>query len=84
MDSGRGEREGMAPLRSLLDRIDDVDDRNALVLDLGRLYLIGLDVPFTLSPTTDPDDATKRSATVSQHGMVLPVRDWYRNRTTPR
>jgi putative endopeptidase len=77
MDSARVEDEGMAPIRGQLDRIASVDDLDALISELGRLYLIGLDVPFTLSAVADPDDATRRSATISQHGIVLPVRDWY-------
>ncbi len=77
LDSERVEREGVEPLRGFLSQVDGVDDARSLSETLGFLHAIGVGIPFQLGATSDPDDASRMIAELSQGGLTLPVADWY-------
>ena len=76
-DSLRAQREGLAPLRSELDRISALRSVEDVRKESARLQKIGVNAPFTFTSTQDFKDATRVIADASQGGLGLPERDYY-------
>jgi len=75
------DRKGLAPLKPLLDQIDDLGDTMMAKLDLsrviGRLQRAGVNVFFSFGEQQDFKDASKQIGSVSQGGLGLPEKDYY-------
>ena len=77
MDTERRNREGIAPVLPLLDKIrslQTVDDLNRAAADL---YLEGMDLPVRMEVDADMEDATKNSFLVMGPDIILPDTTYY-------
>ncbi|GJG89277.1 metallopeptidase [Gemmatimonadetes bacterium T265] len=77
MDSAAAERDGVAPVLSMLREIDGVTTRAALARELAALQARGLEVGFRFGPEVGRHDAAHYVAAVYQGGLGLPDRDYY-------
>jgi predicted metalloendopeptidase len=83
MDSARAEREGLAPLKDELARIDAIGARADVMATFARGTTAGTFTPLNLRPESDPDHSSMNIAQLWQGGLGLPERDYY-FRTDPR
>jgi endothelin-converting enzyme/putative endopeptidase len=77
MDEARIERQGVAPLRPLLDEVASVKDAAGVQRMIGRLHELNVNVPFGLYATSDNHEPTLVVAHVYAAGLGLPDRDYY-------
>jgi putative endopeptidase len=88
MDSTRADREGLAPIRPELDRIDKIQSRADLARAMARLQLKWVDAAFGTMPSfaslqvrvwayADMKDSKKNILWLYQGGMGLPERGYY-------
>ncbi|HUK19390.1 MAG TPA: M13 family metallopeptidase [Bryobacteraceae bacterium] len=77
MDTAAIEKQGLAPLKSELDRINALEDNASLIAELVRLQRSGVPVVFMFGAQPDAKDSSKTIATLSQGGLSLPDRDYY-------
>jgi putative endopeptidase len=78
MDSARAEREGAAPVRDELRRIDSIANPGDLQREVARLQRMRIGPPvffFTAEP--DPEHSTAMIASASQSGLGMADRDDY-------
>ncbi len=77
MDSGRADREGLAPLRERLEGIAAIASR----ADLQRMFVSlqeeGAGEPFELTANPDSRNSARNIAVLAQGGLGLPDRDFY-------
>ncbi len=74
MDSARADREGLAPLRADLERIDAIRTQEDLRREFARIDAYA---PFSFGPEVDPKQSSRTIAQVIQGGLGLPDRDYY-------
>jgi putative endopeptidase len=77
MDSERAEREGAAPIRPELARIDAIKDRAGLIRELARFAKMGMGLPFQLGGQPDLKNSAMNLAFLEQGGLGLPEKDYY-------
>jgi putative endopeptidase len=70
------EKNGLTPIRPLLDKIDKVSLPGLAYLT-GELQRDGLNIFFGFGQIQDFKDSSKQVAVVSQGGLSLPERDYY-------
>ncbi|HEY2206117.1 MAG TPA: M13-type metalloendopeptidase [Pseudonocardia sp.] len=78
MDVERVERDGVSPLRPLLDEVAAAGDRAALAAVLGARQREELATLFAVSVSTDAKDSGRYLAHLSQSGLGLPDESYYR------
>ena len=83
MDSARADREGVAPIASIMKEIDAIQTRGDLVRFWARLTVEGGGGPFRFGAEPDREDSKINLAGVGQGGLGLPERDYY-FRTDPK
>lgn len=79
MDQDRRNREGLAPVKPLLDEIEaakTLDDLKALQLKYAK---IGYGVPFSSWFGADDKNVTMNILSLYQGGLTLGQKDWYVN-----
>jgi endothelin-converting enzyme (EC 3.4.24.71). Metallo peptidase. MEROPS family M13 len=79
MDQDRRNREGLAPVKPLLDEIEaakNLDDLKALQLKYAK---IGYGVPFSSWFGADDKNVTMNILSLYQGGLTLGQKDWYVN-----
>ncbi len=69
--------KGIEPLQPELERIAAIQSKPALLPELVRLQLAGVNVFFLFSSTNDEKNSQRMIATVDQGGFGLPDRDYY-------
>lgn len=77
MDEAAIDRKGIAPIKSDLDRIAALADKQALAGEVARLQRNGADVLFDFSSGPDFRDSNMEIAQADQGGLGLPDRDYY-------
>jgi putative endopeptidase len=77
IDSAALEKEGIAPLRPLLGRIDGIKTREQLLSALGPLEAEAGLAPFGAGPGPDAKNSSVLIVSASQGGLALPDRDLY-------
>ncbi len=77
MDVDTINKKGLAPLKPLLDRIDQVKDKSELATLLGKLHAEGVNVFFVFGPEQDLKDSNMVIASADQGGVGLPEREYY-------
>lgn len=77
MDSTAIERAGATPIKATLTSIDAVNSRPALLDEIARLQMKGVNVAFSYGPSVDVHDAARYIATFDRGGLGLPDRDYY-------
>lgn len=79
LDSARRDREGLAPVKPLLDEIEAAPNIKSLH-DLQLKYAdFGYGVPFGIYFGADEKNVTMNILTLSQGGLTLGQKDWYVN-----
>jgi len=77
MDESGIEKLGTAPLKSQLDQIAGLKNKQDLPNLLAHLHREGVNVLFHFSSDQDFKDATQQIAELDQGGLGLPDRDYY-------
>ncbi|MCA9196812.1 MAG: hypothetical protein KDA87_04710 [Planctomycetales bacterium] len=77
MDEAYVQQLGVTPVRSELEKLASLDDKQQLFRYWGYLQTIGVDGPIAFFVTLDSKDSTRYLATVVQSGISLPDRDYY-------
>lgn len=77
MDEPAIERAGLAPLAPWFARIAAVDSPAAVLTEIGRLQVDGIEVGFDLIIQPDDKRADAVAARFNQGGLGLPERDYY-------
>ena len=80
MDSVAADRQGLAPLRPELARIDAVQSVPALLAEIARLRMLGVTTPLGSYVAQDDKNSEKMQLQLHQTGLGLPNRDYYFNR----
>ncbi|MEO5675333.1 MAG: M13 family metallopeptidase [Chitinophagales bacterium] len=83
MDSASIEKQGIAPLNSYLEMIDDVKTTDDLIRTVTRLQKIGTTAFFQGYVDADQKNSAMNILTLAQGGLGLPDRDYYL-RTDPK
>ncbi|HVF31840.1 MAG TPA: M13-type metalloendopeptidase [Acidimicrobiales bacterium] len=78
MDEAAIDALGTDPLRPLLDRVDAVTDRDALVFLMGELIGLGIGGPLGMRVGVDRGDPTRYVLHLNQSGIGLPDESYYR------
>lgn len=77
MDETAVEKQAATPLQPVLDRIAKIDSTQALITEVGRLRMIGIEGLFDMSVSQDEKQSTRYAVHLDQGGMGLPDRDYY-------
>ena len=77
MDEAKVESLGIAPLKPVFDRIEGLNDKDALSALIADLHLSGINALFDFGAGQDEKDAESEVAIADQGGMGLPDRDYY-------
>ncbi|WP_419788463.1 M13 family metallopeptidase [Mucilaginibacter sp. SP1R1] len=79
MDTVNIEKQGLAPLKEELTKIDHITDVKSLVDEFAHLENIGVDGPIGAYAGQDSKNSTKIVLQLDQSGIGLPNRDYYFN-----
>ncbi len=77
LDVDQIDKRGLTALEPELKRIAQIEAKPALLGELIRLQLTGVNVFFLFSSTNDEKNSQRMIATVDQGGLGLPDRDYY-------
>jgi putative endopeptidase len=77
MDEASIEKQGAAPLKAELDRINAMKSLRDLTPELARLHSLGVDAFFSFSSGQDFKDSNEVIGQADQGGLGLPERDYY-------
>ena len=77
MDEGAVNAAGKKQLEAGFKRIEAIQDRAGLVLEIARLHKLGERALFGFGATADLHDAAMQIAEVNDGGITLPDRDYY-------
>ncbi|HET7583713.1 MAG TPA: M13 family metallopeptidase [Gemmatimonadaceae bacterium] len=77
MDSAQAERQGITPIKPMLDRIAALHTRADVEGLVAELHRDGLGVMFSFGARQDPKNSTDVIAIAGQGGLGLPDRDYY-------
>jgi putative endopeptidase len=77
MDTATINKNGIAPLKSELDRINAMAGQEDVEAEVIRLHRMGLMVLYSFGATPDGKDSTRTIAALGQGGLSLPDRDYY-------
>ncbi|HTE01809.1 MAG TPA: M13 family metallopeptidase [Mucilaginibacter sp.] len=80
MDTADIEKQGLAPLKPELDKIDAVKDINGLLDEFAHLKTIGVRTPIGAYVGQDAKNSSKMMLQLDQSGIGLPNRDYYFNK----
>lgn len=80
MDTVEIEKQGIAPLKEELDKIDHITDVKSLVEEFAHLQRIGVDQPIGAYVGQDAKNSSKMAMNLYQSGIGLPNRDYYFNK----
>ena len=77
LDTDRRNREGIAPVLPLLERIQGIKNAEELNEQAADLLLQGVDLPIQMEVTADMADATKHAFIVLGPDIILPDTTYY-------
>ncbi|MGB9929801.1 MAG: M13 family metallopeptidase [Methanosarcina sp.] len=77
MDTAALEKQGLDPIKSQLDMIDNISSSSDLQAVSTQMLEFGINPFFSLTATPDKRDSKIMIATLSQEGLGLPDRDFY-------
>jgi putative endopeptidase len=77
MDEAAIEKQGLRPIKPVLDVIAGVKDDKSLTHAVAVLQTQGIATLFSVSPTQDFADARNVIVSIDQAGLGLPDRDYY-------
>jgi len=79
MDTVDIEKQGLAPLKTELDKIDQLKSITDLVDEFAHLQTIGVETPIAAGVGQDAKNSGKNILQLYQGGIGLPNRDYYFN-----
>jgi len=79
MDTLTIEKQGIAPLKPELDKIDQITDLKSLIEEFTHLDTIGVETPISAGVGQDAKNSNKNMLQLGQGGIGLPNRDYYFN-----
>jgi putative endopeptidase len=79
MDTVGIEQNGIAPLKAELDKIQAIQDRGELMMQVARMHSYGTNVFFQEGVEQDPKNSDVYAYAMMQGGIGLPSRDYYFN-----
>ena len=78
MDQAAAEKQGLAPIKTYLDAVENLKTAKELAPLIGQLQTVyGRSVVFEGGSAQDPDNAENIIAEIDQGGLGLPDRDYY-------
>ena len=77
LDTERRNREGIAPVLPLLERLRSIKTPDELNASAAELLLQGVDLPIRMSVEDDMEDATRHSLIVLGPDLILPDTTYY-------
>ena len=77
LDTERRNREGIAPVLPLLERLRSIKTPDELNASAAELLLQGVDLPIRISVEDDMEDATRHSLIVLGPDLILPDTTYY-------
>lgn len=77
MDSTKRDKEGIAPIKDELKRIDGIKTKNDIAAVLGYYHNYGITPLFGIGIDQDLKDINVHKAFISQGGLLLPNKDYY-------
>ncbi|WP_426584036.1 M13 family metallopeptidase [Mucilaginibacter sp. R-33] len=80
MDTVNIEKQGLAPLKDELDKIDRITDIKSLVEEFAHLQRIGVTQPIGAYVGQDAKNSAKMALGLYQSGIGMPNRDYYFNK----
>ena len=84
MDEKAVDAKGLAPVKPELDRVSAVQDKGALIDELGHLDMVGAGSLFNFYSQSDLHNAGQVIAYIDQGGLSLPDRDYYIKDDNPK
>ncbi len=81
MNTEARDAAGIAPIQAILDKINNLKDKNDLAIFFGENQKIGVTSPLAFYISVDAKDSTRYATHVWQSGLGLPDRDYYFNET---
>ncbi|MFH2029791.1 MAG: M13 family metallopeptidase [Bacteroidota bacterium] len=82
LDSAKIDAEGIAPLKSELDRIERIQTKGDLIKEIAHMHKYSASPLFFFFSTVDAKNSEMVIATIWQGGLGLPDRDYYLNNDT--
>jgi putative endopeptidase len=79
MDTVDIEKQGLAPLKPELEKIDKIKDIKGLLAEFAHLATIGVKTPIGAEVSQDAKNSSKMVLQLWQYGIGLPNRDYYFN-----
>jgi putative endopeptidase len=77
MDEPTIGRLGASPLKSSLEKIRQIDSKDKLVAEIGRLRAAGIEALFNFAVEQDEKQSNRYVTRLDQGGLGLPDRDYY-------
>jgi len=77
MDLDAANEKGIVPLQAELDKIEALEDQEALINHMAYLMTVGVDGPIGLYVSQDAKNSTAYAVHFIQNGLTLPDRDYY-------
>jgi putative endopeptidase len=77
MDETAVNAKDIRPITPELNAIASVEDKSALIEEIGHLYLVGASSLFRFYASSDMHNANEVIAYIDQGGLSLPDRDYY-------
>lgn len=77
MNESQIEQLGLSPIRTEMDKIDSITDKNQIPEIIAYLNQLDVYVPFVVYIHQDARDSTKMIVDLQQDGLGLPDRDYY-------
>ncbi len=80
-DSAKQNKDGIAPLKDELAKINSISDNKSLWAEAARLMKLGSNVMFKFTVGQDDKISSKEICRIEQGGMLLPAKDYYTDTT---
>lgn len=77
MDSLKAEKEGLSPIKSLQESIENIKTTDQMIELLARFHSIGIPGMFGFYVTSDLNESKKNTQYLSQGGFNLPDKEYF-------
>lgn len=77
LDTARIEQLGLTPIAPMLEAIDKIESREALVAQMAYLHWLGVKMPIGIGVGTDTKVLDAHALYISQSGLGLPDKEYY-------
>ena len=77
MNTEKADELGLTPLSAELESINNVDGLDGVAAEMGKLFNMGVEIPFGFFVYPDAKDPTTYGMWMYQSGLTLPDKDYY-------